>query len=647
MLFCVSAQNSITVTGTVRDKLTHPVEGITVAYQCDGTDVILPVQTDESGYFEFSFEQLGIDENTLPATINLGANYPNPFNPGTVIPLTTNTPGQFLIHDLLGRRVQSIQITHAGHFTLAWGGMLNSGLPAPAGIYFYSFQTVESRLTGKMILLDGGGNTGLSLTGDNKTKQQEQPKQRTECENYTLSYSAEHITDITIDLGETGYTEDTEIAQEVNIAPHGTDQSYSVHIGDTLLIDLNDVIDNDSPTVFEIEENNHFIELESDILQYIPNEPETFSIEVTAIDSMDTALMDTIIITAQAVYWDTTSHVFTWEIDMLGYHLSYLQDVAIVDENDIWAVGTITEEPNSPNFVRNAHWDGEEWDFFNVISGAEKITLFAFAHDDIWMTSSLPMHFNGNEWHVFTPDDDGYPIGAGWLISIWGSSSEDMYFGGSYGYIIHYDGETFTALDSPTNDTPIDIERISGSADGEYVFAIGNGIIDSELHSIILIIENGQVDTLYHNIGVIPTEGNMGAIYDDGLDVFGGIAYFSTKAGIWKYNYLTGDSTIVEEFTGELGTRGMEVQADNDISIFLSGSVFLHFNGYDWRLDNTLYNQLGLMHTSYGMDFKDNLVISVGVINAGAQAYAARGYRNPGQRKLINNQNEKKENAHE
>ncbi|MFQ6605929.1 MAG: hypothetical protein ACE5D8_10345, partial [Fidelibacterota bacterium] len=42
-----------------------------------------------------------------------------------------------------------------------------------------------------------------------------------------------------------------------------------------------------------------------------------------------------------AATMDTTSHNFTWEIDTLGNYGSYLNDVAIIDENNIWVVGNI------------------------------------------------------------------------------------------------------------------------------------------------------------------------------------------------------------------------------------------------------------------------------------------------------------------
>jgi len=42
---------------------------------------------------------------------------------------------------------------------------------------------------------------------------------------------------------------------------------------------------------------------------------------------------------------DTTSHNFSWDIDTLGLYGSYLNDVAIVDENDIWVVAILRPIP--------------------------------------------------------------------------------------------------------------------------------------------------------------------------------------------------------------------------------------------------------------------------------------------------------------
>ena len=68
----------------------------------------------------------------------------------------------------------------------------------------------------------------------------------------------------------------------------------------------------------------------------------------------------------QVTTLDTTSHNFTWQTFEFGQHSSsVLYDVAIIDENNIWAVGEIymndslgNPDPNLYNLIK---WDGISW----------------------------------------------------------------------------------------------------------------------------------------------------------------------------------------------------------------------------------------------------------------------------------------------
>ena len=60
---------------------------------------------------------------------------------------------------------------------------------------------------------------------------------------------------------------------------------------------------------------------------------------------------------------DTTSHNFTWQTFEFGQHSSStLYDVAIINENDIWAVGEIYMNDSlgnpDPACYNAVHWDG-------------------------------------------------------------------------------------------------------------------------------------------------------------------------------------------------------------------------------------------------------------------------------------------------
>ena len=69
----------------------------------------------------------------------------------------------------------------------------------------------------------------------------------------------------------------------------------------------------------------------------LPNRTYTYQLQRLNADS-------TVIETSTSVQvttMDTTSHNFSWRIDTLGVTSSVLYDVAIVSDNDVWAVGEI------------------------------------------------------------------------------------------------------------------------------------------------------------------------------------------------------------------------------------------------------------------------------------------------------------------
>ncbi len=62
---------------------------------------------------------------------------------------------------------------------------------------------------------------------------------------------------------------------------------------------------------------------------------------------------------------DTTSHNFTWQTFTFGEHTRYAFDVAIIDENNIWAVGEIYMNDSlgnpDPSLIMLLHWNGTDW----------------------------------------------------------------------------------------------------------------------------------------------------------------------------------------------------------------------------------------------------------------------------------------------
>ena len=98
----------------------------------------------------------GIDPRALPASHKLYENYPNPFNPTTLISFDLAEAGHVSLQilDIRGRVVDELiaEDLHVGSYAVSWRGELQ-GKPANAGIYFYRLSTQQGSQVRKMTLL--------------------------------------------------------------------------------------------------------------------------------------------------------------------------------------------------------------------------------------------------------------------------------------------------------------------------------------------------------------------------------------------------------------------------------------------------------------------------------------------------------------
>ena len=98
-------------------------------------------------------------EAAVPSTFALGANYPNPFNPATTIPLSVPADAEdveLAIYNVLGQPVRQVWTgaLAAGEHRLGWDGRDALGQPVAAGVYLYRLQVGEQTRIRKMVKLD-------------------------------------------------------------------------------------------------------------------------------------------------------------------------------------------------------------------------------------------------------------------------------------------------------------------------------------------------------------------------------------------------------------------------------------------------------------------------------------------------------------
>jgi hypothetical protein len=287
---------------------------------------------------------------------------------------------------------------------------------------------------------------------------------------------------------------------------------------------------------------------------------------------------------------DTTSHNFIWEIDTLGNYGSYLNDVWIVNDTNIWVVGNIETDSGEYNA---AHWNGKEWELSRFDIGAPISSIWYFSGNNIWI-AGIPSHWDGNTWTSYHLWNMGVlDNNDGGVEKIWASSPSDIYFVGRKGSIVHYDGVNFTKMESGTDTPIVDIWGI----DENHIWATAetNSLDDDHpvgYESVTFFCDGQKWSRMYespagHTIDYSKTDitGYMSSVwaYKDTL-------YISSHSGLWKESVKTGKGYLYHGPDNRLNGYPFLVRGTgyNDVYAFTRWGEFLHYNGKSWNRDLSL-----------------------------------------------------------
>jgi len=231
---------------------------------------------------------------------------------------------------------------------------------------------------------------------------------------------------------------------------------------------------------------------------------------------------------------DTTSHNFTWQSWTFGEHSSSaLYDVAIINENNIWAMGEIYMNDSlgqpDPHAYNTLHWDGNEWKLNRIMTNAcggvvypPIKAIFDFSSNDILFAhidGSIP-HFNGTE---FTNDCSLITQLNGSANKIWGRSRDDFYVVSGNGFLAHYQNGSWQQIESGTDLDIYDIWGDYNSTNGGYeIIAVAAKEFVTYDKKIFRItgnsVQNIPTDSILYSIyGVWFKSGKKYFISGDGL----------------------------------------------------------------------------------------------------------------------------------
>ena len=290
---------------------------------------------------------------------------------------------------------------------------------------------------------------------------------------------------------------------------------------------------------------------------------------------------------------DTTSQNFTWQTFTFGERTSTLYDVAIIDENNIWAVGEIYMNDSLGQSMRyNAiHWNGSSWElkrlyYYGTCSAVEYPILkaiFTFSSNNIVVTNGSSIGwFDGINVRL---DCAVNSLLTGSINKLWGTSSNDLYAVGNDGNIAHYGGPSvgWKKIESGTTTALTDIY-----GDGENVFICG---YEDFKPTVLLKYENNIVKKI-----VEETEFNYSKDFISGwvkgIWVKRNKLFSLTFYDLYRSNVNTkGEGNAL--WKGDINTWGSNAVRGNDVNdIFTAGhnAVLWHYNGLGWKRYEELVN---------------------------------------------------------
>jgi hypothetical protein len=294
---------------------------------------------------------------------------------------------------------------------------------------------------------------------------------------------------------------------------------------------------------------------------------------------------------------------YTWTIDTLSYPGSLqttMRDMYAVDAKNIYVVGH-----NEDNGVGTMyHYDGTKWSSVKIswavggnISGAFDLSaIYGFGANDIYAVgfryhdnptpppnyydSSLIIHFDGSQWKEVNLSVRGRQ-----LIGIWGNSSGDIWTGGGYGTLFHYDGILWANV---SLDTSLWFNAFGGEKYKQFLTAykqIDTSGYITGIKYLFKRIENNwtKVDSFALLPNTTFTFGHLNIRSIGGTIYSSGYGLFYQKNDKWENVESINDETVIR-YT--FGSRSKNVYAVGN-----AGIVY-HFNGTDWKKTDEVSNPI-------------------------------------------------------
>jgi hypothetical protein len=302
---------------------------------------------------------------------------------------------------------------------------------------------------------------------------------------------------------------------------------------------------------------------------------------------------------------DTTSHNFAWTQSTIPGEAG-LTGCWVFGPNSIYVVGGSVYKSTDGQIWKDVIPSTNSGSLSGQLSGA---SMFGFNENDYWLVAG------DNLFHVLNGFATYYSFGPstvpGRFHSCWGTSSSDMYAVGDGGTILHFDGSTWTKMQSGTT---YNITDIWGTADNN-IWAAG---YHQSINSSVLLHFDGSTwkpidlslfgpNIISYSIGEAWTCDSAGhhKAYASGSFLYRN----SDNSSLWisdsgKLANAAGGGYVPLNFIRGNGWNDYMVEG---------GSGFLsHWNGRSWYFYQSMFNYGDGGFDTYAFSFVGNTACQVG-----------------------------------
>lgn len=270
---------------------------------------------------------------------------------------------------------------------------------------------------------------------------------------------------------------------------------------------------------------------------------------------------------------DSTTQNFTFETFEFGdgFESSWLNDVWIFDENNIWAVGYIRDTTNNNLAVNIIRWNGQKWvGFGNNLTSSGLTGIWAYDTSNIYLASGALRKYENGVIKVIDLTHLIFSTGQA-IHKLWGSSENNIWGVGPNSTIVHYDGIAWSKI---TFDEGWRFDAITGTKQTGIAYASATS---QHFNTIIVELKNNSATVIYNSAN---DPDNLSSF---NLELLDENTLLLGRTKLWSFDIEKKKTKIISTLTSGYSAINIAVNSLIDIYYFVdkygSGLELMHFNG--------------------------------------------------------------------